>query len=118
MKQVILIRNDLKMPKGKLATQACHSSVEATLKSDKEKIKEWRMEGMKKVVLKVENEKEIIHYNQLAKDSGLTTALITVTRRSKRPGRKRAGSKTSGRLVAAMTTIPIFASKPSISTKI
>ena len=77
MKQVILIRNDLKMPKGKLATQASHSSVEAALKSDKEKIKEWRREGMKKVVLKVESEKELIHYNQIAKDSGLVTSLIT-----------------------------------------
>ena len=77
MKQVILIRNDLKMPKGKTAVQACHSSVEATLKSDKETIKEWRKEGMKKAVLKVENEKELIHYNQLAKDSGLITSLIT-----------------------------------------
>jgi len=77
MKQVILIRNDLKMPKGKLATQACHASVEATLKSDKDKVKEWRMEGMKKVILKVENEKELILFNQLAKDSDLTTSLIT-----------------------------------------
>ncbi len=77
MKQVILVRNDLKMPKGKTAVQCCHSSVEAVLKSDKDKVKEWRNEGMKKVVLKVENEKELLKYNQEAKDSGLTTALIT-----------------------------------------
>ena len=36
--------------------------------------------------------------------------------RSKRPGRSSAGSRTSGRLVAAMTMMPSFASKPSIST--
>ena len=53
MKQVILIRQDLKMPKGKLATQVAHASVEATLRSDKEKIKEWRKQGMKKIILKV-----------------------------------------------------------------
>ena len=40
----------------------------------------------------------------------------TVTWRSKRPGRSSAGSSTSGRLVAAMTMMPSFASKPSIST--
>ena len=80
MKQVILVRIDLKIPKGKLAVQAAHSSVEATLKTlkdNKEKVKEWQKEGMKKVILKVEGEKELLMYNQLAKDSGLITSLIT-----------------------------------------
>ena len=40
------------------------------------------------------------------------------TCRSKRPGRRRAGSSTSGRLVAAMTITLVFVSKPSISTRI
>ena len=40
------------------------------------------------------------------------------TRRSKRPGRSKAGSSTSGRLVAAITITFSFGSKPSISTKI
>src|SRR5262252_2145677 len=40
----------------------------------------------------------------------------TTTWRSKRPGRIRAGSNTSGRLVAAMTITPALPSKPSIST--
>ena len=77
MKQVILVRDDLKIPKGKLAAQCSHASVEATLKSDKDAVKEWRKEGMTKIILKVENEKELLKYNQIAKDSGLTTALIT-----------------------------------------
>ncbi len=42
----------------------------------------------------------------------------TTTWRSKRPGRKRAGSRTSGRLVAAITITPVPDSKPSISTSI
>ena len=41
-----------------------------------------------------------------------------VTRRSNRPGRKRAGSRMSGRLVAARTMMLVLVSKPSISTKI
>jgi len=77
MKQIILIRQDLKMPKGKLAVQACHASVEAVLKSDKKNILEWKKEGMKKVVLKVKDKKELFYYNQLAKDSGIKTGLIT-----------------------------------------
>ena len=40
----------------------------------------------------------------------------TTTCLSNRPGLKRAGSKTSGLLVAAIIMIPSFASKPSIST--
>ncbi len=40
----------------------------------------------------------------------------TVTCLSKRPGRNKAGSSTSGRLVAAITITPILPSKPSIST--
>ena len=41
-----------------------------------------------------------------------------VTSRSKRPGRSSAGSRTSGRLVAATTMIPSSVAKPSISTRI
>src|SRR6266568_23506 len=40
----------------------------------------------------------------------------TTTWRSKRPGRSSAGSRTSGRLVAAMTITPVVPSNPSIST--
>lgn len=41
---------------------------------------------------------------------------LTLTIRSKRPGRLSASSRSSGRLVAAMTTTPCSGSKPSIST--
>ena len=41
-----------------------------------------------------------------------------LTRRSKRPGRNRAGSSTSARLVAARTITLALPSKPSISTSI
>ena len=36
-KQAILVRNDLKLPKGKMAAQAAHASVEAVLRSEKDK---------------------------------------------------------------------------------
>jgi len=41
-----------------------------------------------------------------------TSGRLTVMRRSKRPGRRIAGSRTSGRLVAAMMMTPSFDSKP------
>ncbi len=76
-KQVILVREDLKLPKGKLAAQSSHASVDATLKSDKKIVDLWRKEGGKKVVLKVKDEKELFKYKQMAEDNGLETALIT-----------------------------------------
>ena len=45
----------------------------------------------------------------------LRSGSSTGTRRSKRPGRSRAGSSVSGRLVAPSTTMPLWLSKPSIS---
>ena len=76
-KQVILVRADLKLPKGKLAAQCSHASVDAVLKSDSKLVNAWRDEGMAKIVVKVKDEKELIKYFQLAKDSDLTASLIT-----------------------------------------
>jgi peptidyl-tRNA hydrolase, PTH2 family len=75
-KQVILVRKDLKLSKGKLSSQVSHASVEATLKSDTNKVKSWRGKGMKKVILKVDNEKELLKYKRFADELGLVNALI------------------------------------------
>jgi PTH2 family peptidyl-tRNA hydrolase len=77
MKQVILVREDLKLPKGKMSAQVAHAAVEAVLKSDKDKVKKWRNEGMMKIVVKVKDEKELYKYKQNAEDNGLITAVIT-----------------------------------------
>ena len=76
MKQVILVRKDLKMDKGKLAVQCSHASVDAVLKSDKNLIDTWKQQGMKKIVLKVANKKELLDYKKKADKENLTTALI------------------------------------------
>jgi len=76
-KQVILVRKDLKLPAGKLGAQAAHAAVEAAFRSDKKKVDAWRQQGMKKIVLEVKDEKEMLKYNQMAKDAGLITAVIT-----------------------------------------
>ncbi len=77
LKQVILVRQDLQLPKGKLAAQCAHASVEAVFHSDKKLVKEWHENGMAKIVLKVKDEKEMIKYFQMAKDEGLAASLIT-----------------------------------------
>ena len=76
MKQSILVRTDLKMDKGKLAVQCSHASVEAVLNSDKGKVDYWQSQGMKKVILKVDNLRELKKYQKLAKKQGLVTAII------------------------------------------
>ena len=61
-KQVIVLRTDLNMGKGKLVAQGSHASIEAYLRTAKQKpewAKLWLAEGMKKIVLKVES-KEIL----------------------------------------------------------
>lgn len=75
-KQVILVRRDLKMGKGKIASQCSHASVEATLISDPNKVNVWRNEGMKKIVLRVETLEELLDYQKKAKSLKLITALI------------------------------------------
>jgi len=76
-KQVILVRHDLKLPKGKMSVQCAHASVEAALKADSEKLKKWRALGQKKIVLRVDNEKELLMYFQQAKDLDFSASLIT-----------------------------------------
>ena len=75
-KQVILVREDLKLPPGKLAAQSSHASVDSALKSENQKVKEWKKDGGKKIILKVDDEKELLKYKVLADDAGLETALI------------------------------------------
>ncbi len=76
LKQVILVRNDLKMPKGKLAAQVAHGSVEAVMNSDQKLVQQWIKQGMKKIVLKVESLDELKKMLQNAKNDGLKVGWI------------------------------------------
>lgn len=76
MKQAILVRKDLKLSRGKLAVQTSHASVEATLKSKRDILTKWHESGMKKVVLKVEDLKELNKYETMAKKEKIVTAKI------------------------------------------
>ena len=76
-KQVILVRIDLKLPKGKLSVQVAHASLEAALKSSRSVMDEWRFSGAKKVVLKADNLEDLRKYEALAGSERLVSALIT-----------------------------------------
>ncbi|ADT83726.1 peptidyl-tRNA hydrolase Pth2 [Thermococcus barophilus] len=78
-KQVMVIRQDLKLSKGKLAVQVAHGAVTAAFQAYKEKpewFKAWFHEGQKKVVVKVQNEKELFELKAEAEKLGIPTALI------------------------------------------
>ncbi|MFT4892358.1 MAG: PTH2 family peptidyl-tRNA hydrolase [Candidatus Nanohaloarchaea archaeon] len=51
MKQVIVLRNDLDISRGKQISQACHASLGAYKKADPEDVSRWEKEGSKKIVL-------------------------------------------------------------------
>ncbi len=76
LKQVIIVRADLKLPKGKMSAQVAHASLEAALKTDKKILEEWRRNGAKKVVLKVDDEDEILRMKKQAEGMKLRAALI------------------------------------------
>ena len=70
LKQVIVVRQDLKMGKGKIAAQCCHAAIEAFLKTQKkspELAEAWLSQGMPKVVVKANSEKEIVEIFESAK---------------------------------------------------
>jgi len=81
-KQVIAIRIDLKMSKGKTAAQAAHASLSAMEKVDKKIAAAWKKEGQKKVVLEIKDLAELMSIrkkcdkekipNVLVADAGLT----------------------------------------------
>ncbi len=77
LKQVIVMRADLKLPKGKAAAQVAHASVEAVLRSSDTLVEPWHASGMKKIVLKVADEKALIELFGKAQRAGLIASLIT-----------------------------------------
>ncbi len=75
LKQVIVVRNDLKMSKGKTAAQVAHASLSAAEKSSWKKT--WLSQGQKKSVLGCKNMDELRVIYQQAREANLSTALIT-----------------------------------------
>ena len=78
-KMIIVMRNDLKMSKGKIAAQAGHAAVSASEYARKNRPEWWTpwiMEGQCKIAVKVKSEEEIIEIERKARNAGLPVALI------------------------------------------
>jgi PTH2 family peptidyl-tRNA hydrolase len=79
LKQVIIVRADLEMGKGKAAAQVGHavlSSYIACLKAHREVAEEWMQTGQKKIVLKVDTEADLIKFYEAFKFKKMPCALI------------------------------------------
>lgn len=80
IKQVIIVRKDIKMETGKLSAQVAHAAVMGYLeteKKDKKVAKEWLDTGEKKIVLKVENEDSLRKFYDAFKYKQIPCALVT-----------------------------------------
>ncbi len=81
-KQAIVIRNDLKMSKGKAVAQACHACVGSLANVSKYVKNKWTSEGQKKIVLKANSKKQVLMLSEkckkykipffLVRDAGMT----------------------------------------------
>ena len=79
-KMVIVTRSDLKLSTGKLAVQVAHAAVVCAFDTKKINSKwynKWQKEGAKKVVLKVESEKDFFTLKQKAKELKISAHIIT-----------------------------------------
>ncbi len=79
-KLVVLVRNDLKMTKGKIAAQVAHAAVNcafASKKKDAANFNAWYDSGQAKVVLRVDSERELFEFKAVAEALGITCSLIT-----------------------------------------
>lgn len=79
VKQVIVVRTDLKMGKGKLAAQVAHASLaaaEEVMKKREDWYDRWKLSGQAKVVVKGSSETELQELQKKARIMGLATALI------------------------------------------
>jgi len=79
-KQVIILRTDLKMSRGKIAAQAGHaavSSAEEARKNFSGWWKAWIEEGQCKIAVRAESEQELLELQRKAKELKLPSALVT-----------------------------------------
>lgn len=76
---ILVVRNDLKMGKGKVAAQCSHAAVSAykqVQRRNPELLKQWEYCGQPKVVVKTPDEESLAELLTHAKVLGLTVSLI------------------------------------------
>lgn len=75
-KQCIVLRDDLKLSKGKAAAQAAHASLLSYEHAPVHARKQWKAQGQKKVVLKVQGLRDLYAIKNEAEKLGLPCVLV------------------------------------------
>jgi len=78
-KMVLVVRDDLKMGKGKIASQCSHATLIAYkrgLQASPKIVQAWEDLGQPKVVLKAPNIEEIERLIKVSKDEGVLTSVV------------------------------------------
>ena len=75
-KQCLVIREDLKLSKGKAAAQAAHDSILSYELAAMQDRKNWKEQGQKKVVLKVNSLDELYYLKYGAEKHNLPVAIV------------------------------------------
>lgn len=76
---VLVIRADLKLTKGKTASQAAHAAVmcfKKTFENNPKLASVWLNVGQPKIVLKVDTLEDLESLKSLAKEAGVTTSMV------------------------------------------
>lgn len=78
MKQVIVMRTDLNMRRGKMVAQGAHASVAAVVHNlDDDRVQGWLADSFTKICVGVGSEEELLEVYDNALSSGLVAKLIT-----------------------------------------
>ena len=79
VKMILIINSGLKMGKGKIAAQAGHAAVAATLKAGEKTpglLEAWLSSGQKKVCVKGTDSDHLLEFEKSAKQKGILTTRI------------------------------------------
>merc|ERR1712059_57932 len=91
-KMVLVVRNDLKMGKGKAAAQCCHATLSAYKQAKRkcpEVLRTWESNGQPKVTVKCDSEDDLMLLLAQARSVGLVSAVIADAGRTQiAPGSK------------------------------
>jgi PTH2 family peptidyl-tRNA hydrolase len=78
VKQIIALRTDLNMRKGKMVAQGAHASVAVVVNNVPDpRIDEWLDNSFTKICVRVDSELELLDLYERAQAANLLTALIT-----------------------------------------
>ena len=76
MKQVMVVRTDLKMRKGKLAGQVAHASLKSYQNTPSKIREEWDNTDYTKIILKCNNIEEIYNLQEKADKEGISNFIV------------------------------------------